>query len=120
LNPDVDTGENSADKDHESGPNNVHFSSSDNLTIEVEACPTLPTTEEKENSIWRSEPEPVAGPSWMPDVLDDDVRDLETLMEATASRYVTHGLSKLVEKQIRITSDSTLNSATDSDHVSDG
>ena len=63
LNPDVDTVENSADKDHEAGPNNVHFSYLDNLTMEVEDCPTLPTTEEKEDSTRPSEPEPVAGPS---------------------------------------------------------
>ena len=119
LNPDVDTGENSADKDHETGPNNVHFSSSYNLTMEVEDCPTRPSTEEKGVSIRRSEPEPVAGPSWMPDVPDDDVRDLRTLMEATASRNVAREVSRLVEKQIRITSDSTVNSATDSDNVSD-
>ena len=118
LNPNFDTGENSADKDHETGTNNVRFSSSDNLTMEVEYCPTLPTAEEKEDSIGLSEPEPVAGPSWMPDVPDDDVRDLETLMETTA--HVTHEVSKLVEKQIRVTCDRTLNSATDSDHVSDG
>ena len=119
LNPDVDTGENSADKDQEAGLSNVHFSSSDNLTMEVEDCPTLPSTEKKEDSIRHSEPEPVAGPSWMPDVPDDDVRDLQTLMEATASRNVTREVSRLVEKQIRITSDSTVNSATDSDNVSD-
>jgi len=120
LNPDLDTGENSADKDHETGPNNVHFSSSDNLTMKVEDCPTLPSTEEKEDSIRRSEPEPVAGPSWMPDVPNDDVRDLQMLMKATASRNVTREVSRLVEKQIRITSDSSVNSATDSDNVSDG
>jgi len=119
LNPDVDTGENSADKDHENGPNNVHFSSSDNLTMEVEDCPTLPSTKEKEDSIRRSEPEPVAGPSWMPDIPGYDVRDLQTLIEATASRNVTREVSRLVEKQIRIASDSTMNSATDSDNVSD-
>jgi len=120
LNPDVDAGENSADKYHETGPNNVYISSSDNLTMEVEDCPTLPSTKEKEDSIRRSEPEPVAGPSWMPDVPDDDIRDLQTLMEATASRNVTREVSRLVEKQIRFTSDSNMNSATDSDNVSDG
>jgi hypothetical protein len=78
LNSDVDTGGNSAD--HETGPNNDHFSSSDNLAIEIEDktvhCPTLPSTEEKEESIRCSETEPVAEPSWMPDVPYDDVRDL--------------------------------------------
>jgi hypothetical protein len=120
LDPDVDTGENSADKGQEIGPNNVHVSSSDNLTMEVEESPPLPSTKEKEESIRHFEPEPVAGPSWMPDVLDDDVRDFQTLMEATASKNVTHEVSRLVEKQIRIASDSTENSVTDSDNVSDG
>jgi hypothetical protein len=119
LDPDVDTAENSADKDHENGPNNVHVSSSDNLRMEVEDCPTVPSIG-KEDFIRQSEPEPVAGPSWMPDVPDDDVRDLQTLMEATASRSVTREVSRLVEKQIRVTGDSTVNSATDSDNVSDG
>jgi len=41
-------------------------------------------------------------------------------MEATASRNVTHEVSRLVEKQIRITSDSSVNSATVSDNVHDG
>lgn len=97
LDPDVDTGENSVDKGQEIGPNNVHVSSSDNLTMEVEESPPLPSTKEKEESIRHFEPEPVAGPSWMPDVLDDDVRDFQTLMEATASKNVTHEVSRLVE-----------------------
>ena len=119
LHPDVDTGENSADEDHETGPSNVHVISSDNLTMEVEDSPTLRSIEEKEDSIRHSEPEPVAGPSWMPDVPDYDVKDLQTLMAASASRNVTHEVSRLVEKQIRITSENTVNSVTDSDDVSD-
>jgi hypothetical protein len=120
LDLDVETGENSTNKNQETGANNVHVSSLDDLTMEVQESPPLHSTQEKEESSRRSESEPVAGPSWMPDVLDDDVRDLQTLLEATASKNVTREVSRLVEKQIRITSDSTVNSVTDSDNVSDG
>jgi hypothetical protein len=119
LDPEVGTVGNSAGKSQQNGFRHVHDSSSDNLMIKVEEFPPLPSTEKKHETR-RPEPEPVAGPSWMSDLPDDDARILGTLMEATASKSVTREMSRLVEKQIQITDDSIRNIVTDSDSVSDG
>jgi len=115
----VNTGGNSMGKGQEIGSKDVHNNSSDNLTVEVE-FPPLTDTKKKQEFRGHPEPEPVAGPSWMSDLPDGNVRDLETLMEATASKSVTHEMSRLVEEQIKMTNDSIRNIVTDSDSVSDG
>jgi hypothetical protein len=115
VDPNVDTGENSVGKTQETGPKNVHVSSPDSLTMDIEE----PPAKDKEETSRHSEPEPAAGPSWMPDIPDDDVRDLQMLMEAAVSKYMTHEVSRLVEKHIKSTSDNFENSAADSDTISD-
>lgn len=117
LDPEIDTNGNSAVKSQDIGSTHLHDTSSDNLKMEVEDFPPLPSTEKKQEN--RKQPEPVAGPSWMCDLPDDDVRILGTLMEATTSKSVTPEMSRLVEKQIQITNDSIRDIATDSDSVSD-
>jgi hypothetical protein len=121
VQPDVDTSGNSISMNQKIAPRNVCNSSTDNLSMGVEELHSVASKKQEEprrNS--ELEPEPVAGPSWMSDLPSDDVRDLETLMEATASKIVTHEISKLVEKQINVTSDSIRNIVTDSDSVCDG
>lgn len=113
-----DIGGNSKNKSQENGSKHVHDNSSINLMFEVEEFPPLHSTEKKQATT-RPEPEPIAGPSWMSDLPDGDARILGTLMEATASRSVTHEMSRLVEKQIKVTNDSIRNIETDSDSVSD-
>jgi hypothetical protein len=118
VEPDVDTSGNSVSMNQKIAPRNVCNSSSDSVSMEVEELHSVASKKQELRRIY--EPEPVAGPSWMSDVPSDDVTDLETLMEATASKSVTHEISELVEKQINMTSDSFRNIVTDSDSVCDG
>jgi hypothetical protein len=119
LDPHVDIDGNSTNMNRKIAPRNVRDISSDRLSMEVEELHPVASSKKKQESIRVSEPEPVAGPSWMSDLPGDD-RDLGTLVEATASKSVTPEISKLVEKQINITSDSIRNIVTDSDSISDG
>lgn len=118
VEPDVDTSGNSVSMNQNIATRNVCNSPSDNLSMEIEELHSMAS--KKQEPRRNPEPEPVAGPSWMSDLPRDDIRDLETLMEATASKRVTHEISELIEKQINITSDSTGNIVTDSDSVCDG
>jgi hypothetical protein len=119
MGPDVDTNRNSVSTNQKIATRNICNSSSDSLSMEVEEL--HPVANNKTQETRRDpEPEPIAGPSWMPDLPSDDVTDLGTLMEATASKSVTNEVSKLVEKQINITSDSIRNIVTGSESVCDG
>jgi hypothetical protein len=120
MGPDVDTSRNSVSTNQKIAHRNICNSSSDNLSMEVEELHPVANNKKTHETRKDSEPEPVAGPSWMPDLLSDDVTDLGTLMEATASKSATHEILKLVEKQINITSDSIRNIVTGSDSVCDG
>ncbi|PNF13921.1 hypothetical protein B7P43_G09867 [Cryptotermes secundus] len=118
VEPDVDISGNSVSMNQKIATRNVCNSPSDNLSMEIEELHSMAS--KKQEPRRNPDPEPVAGPSWMSDLPRDDVRDLETLMEATASKRVTHEISELIEKQINITTDSTENIVTDSDSVCDG
>lgn len=118
INLDVHTSGNSVSMNQKIAPRNVHDSSSDNLSMEVEELHSVAS--KKQETTRNPEPEPVAGSSWMSDLPSDDLRGMETLMEATASKSVTREISELVEKQINMTSDSIRNIVTDSDSICDG
>jgi hypothetical protein len=118
--PNVDTSRNSVSADQKITPRNIRDSSSDSHSKEVEDLQMVASSKKMQEPRRDPEPEPVAGPSWMPDLPNDDVTDLGTLMEATASRSVTHKISELVEKQINITSDSIRNIVTGADSVCEG
>jgi hypothetical protein len=118
INPDAHTSGNSVSMNQKIAPRNVCDASSDNLSMEVDELHLVDS--KKQEPRRNPEPKPVAGTSWMSDLPSDDVRDLATLMEATASTSVTHEITELVERQINMTSDSVRNLVTDSDSICDG
>jgi hypothetical protein len=104
MGSDVETSRNSFSTNQKIAPRNICDSSPDNLSMDVEELHPLANNKKMQETRRDPEPEPVAGPSWMPDVPSADVTDLGILMEATVSKSVTH----------------EINIATGSDSVRDG